>query len=398
MLDFVNDFFNLFRTPMFIPHGYCYQWKQDLVFLHIISDGVIAIAYLSISLMLIYFIKTNAETLPLLLLKDINQTEENPNISREGIAFLNKPIKQSQLYNGLLNLISQQPIRFNFLDKNLVTTYPNLGNLPMRILVAEDHPVNLKMVTLILAKLGLRADVAGNGLEVLSALHRQSYNVILMDVQMPEMDGLEATKQIRMWHWDQQPRIIAMTANAMQGDKQICLEAGMDDYITKPIRLEELVRVLTQCQLDCKKSADKQSYVNSYYPQIEPTENPGTKISSCSSNTIIDRHILDSVRNMAGEDATIFLSDLIYTYLQEAEKMLLALSLAIRQLDPTAIKQISHKFKSSSASLGAIHLSQFCKNMENISQNGTIDQCREILQQIETEYEKVKLALQMECS
>ncbi|MBD2296090.1 response regulator [Anabaena sphaerica FACHB-251] len=340
----------------------------------------------------------NAHTLPLLLLKDINQPEEDPDTPREGIAFLNKPIKQSQLYNSLLNLINQQPIKFSRVDKNAVQTFPYLGDLPIRILVAEDHPVNLKMVTLVLAKLGLRADVAGNGLEVLSALHRQSYDVILMDVQMPEMDGLEATKQIRMWHWDEQPRIIAMTANAMQGDKEICLEAGMDDYISKPIRLEELVRVLTQCPLDCKKSLNKQSFFNIYHPELKQEVKPVEKLAASSPDAAIDLRILQSVRDMAGEDATVFLSELMNTYLREAEKLLVALSVAIKQADTITIKQLAHKFKSSSASVGAIQLSNLCKNMETLNQNGTIDQCPKILQQMETEYEKVKLALQMECS
>jgi CheY-like chemotaxis protein len=97
--------------------------------------------------------------------------------------------------------------------------------------------------------MGYRADVASNGLETIEALERQGYDVVLMDVQMPEMDGLEATRQIRRrWPEAMQPRIIAMTANAMQGDREICLEAGMDDYVSKPIRVDELVLALSRCQ------------------------------------------------------------------------------------------------------------------------------------------------------
>jgi CheY-like chemotaxis protein len=97
--------------------------------------------------------------------------------------------------------------------------------------------------------MGYRADVAANGLEAIQALERQPYDVVLMDVQMPEMDGLEATREIRgRWPAAAQPRIIAMTANAMQGDREICLEAGMDDYVSKPIRVDELVQALARCQ------------------------------------------------------------------------------------------------------------------------------------------------------
>jgi CheY-like chemotaxis protein len=99
-----------------------------------------------------------------------------------------------------------------------------------------------------LERLGYRVDVAANGLEVLEALRRQPYDVVLMDVQMPEMDGLMTTRQIHQ-HWPphQRPRLVAMTANAMQGDREACLRAGMDDYISKPIRTEELMQALLRC-------------------------------------------------------------------------------------------------------------------------------------------------------
>jgi CheY-like chemotaxis protein/HPt (histidine-containing phosphotransfer) domain-containing protein len=112
---------------------------------------------------------------------------------------------------------------------------------PLRILLAEDNAVNQKVALHLLQKIGYRADVAANGLEVLAALRRQPYDVLLMDVQMPEMDGLEATRRIRQqWPAAQQPYIIAITANAMQGDRERCLEAGMDGYVSKPLQPKEL--------------------------------------------------------------------------------------------------------------------------------------------------------------
>ena len=118
---------------------------------------------------------------------------------------------------------------------------------PLRILLAEDNVVNQKLALRLLQQMGYRADVASNGKEAIESVQRQTYDVVLMDVQMPEMDGLEASRQINArWHPSARPRIVAMTANAMQGDREMCLAAGMDDYLTKPIRVERLAEALDQ--------------------------------------------------------------------------------------------------------------------------------------------------------
>src|SRR6185436_10083584 len=117
---------------------------------------------------------------------------------------------------------------------------------PLRILLAEDNVVNQKLALRILQQMGYRADLASNGIEAVESVQRQIYDVVLMDVQMPEMDGLEATRQVAAkWPPDKRPRIVAMTANAMQGDREMCIAAGMDDYLTKPIRVDQLVETLT---------------------------------------------------------------------------------------------------------------------------------------------------------
>ncbi|GAC1491110.1 MAG: hypothetical protein NVS2B14_03440 [Chamaesiphon sp.] len=116
-------------------------------------------------------------------------------------------------------------------------------------MLAEDNLVNQKVALHLLQRMGYRADVAGNGVEVLESLHRQPYDVVLMDMQMPIMDGLEATKHIvEKWKPLERPRIIAMTANARQEDQQMCMDAGMDDYISKPIYVKQLVAALERCQ------------------------------------------------------------------------------------------------------------------------------------------------------
>jgi CheY-like chemotaxis protein len=118
---------------------------------------------------------------------------------------------------------------------------------PLRILLAEDNVVNQKLALRLLSQMGYAADVVGNGQLAIEAVERQTYDLVLMDVQMPEMDGLEASRRITAkYKADERPRIVAMTANAMQGDREACLAAGMDDYVTKPIRVEALVAALMQ--------------------------------------------------------------------------------------------------------------------------------------------------------
>lgn len=135
---------------------------------------------------------------------------------------------------------TEAPARFSY--------DPEMGRRhPLRILLAEDNAVNQKLALRMLSQLGYRADLAGNGLEAVQSAIRQTYDVILMDMQMPELDGLDATRRIRTLSLAAQPHIVAMTANAMPGDREMCLAAGMNDYISKPIRPEELVRALNEC-------------------------------------------------------------------------------------------------------------------------------------------------------
>ena len=164
-------------------------------------------------------------------------------------ASLTKPIRPFALFEALAGSLAGrqqavQPISAaqHALDPEMAARHP------LRILLAEDNAVNQKLALRLLSQMGYRADLAANGIEAIQAVERQPYDVVLMDVQMPEMDGLEATRRIcAHWPAGSRPRIIAMTANAMQGDRELCIEAGMDDYVAKPIRVEELIKALSQC-------------------------------------------------------------------------------------------------------------------------------------------------------
>ena len=186
-------------------------------------------------------------TLPLVLFTSLGRREARA--EEEGFAaYLHKPIKPSQLFDALVSVVPSSPSTCRRgvdaqRDRSRDGPPP-----PARILLAEDNVVNQKVALRILGQMGYRADVAGNGLEAIDAVERQTYDVVLMDVQMPEMDGFEASREInRRWPGARRPRIVAMTANAMQGDRELCAAAGMDDYVAKPIRVEELVAALERC-------------------------------------------------------------------------------------------------------------------------------------------------------
>jgi CheY-like chemotaxis protein len=161
---------------------------------------------------------------------------------------LTKPLKPSALYDALAGIFAKNVISPKAAPRKPVMD-PDLGKRhPLRILLAEDNQVNQKLALRMLEQMGYRADVASNGIEVVESIERQIYDVVLMDVQMPEMDGLDATRDIRQLTKVIQPHIIAMTANAMDGDREACLAAGMNDYISKPIRVNELVEALMKAQ------------------------------------------------------------------------------------------------------------------------------------------------------
>ncbi|HUL94820.1 MAG TPA: GAF domain-containing protein [Usitatibacter sp.] len=189
-------------------------------------------------------LRAAAPNLPLVLFSSLGRREVGDDASLFD-GYLAKPIHQSGLFDTLAGILAVEtsasvvPVAAPSIDAAMAARHP------LRILIAEDNVVNQKLALRLLERMGYRADLASNGIEAIESVQRQSYDVILMDVQMPEMDGMEATRRIcARWPAGARPRIIAMTANAMQGDREQCLAAGMDDYITKPIRVERLVEAL----------------------------------------------------------------------------------------------------------------------------------------------------------
>ena len=191
-------------------------------------------------------IRSQHKDLPLILFSSLGPRDAD---LEKGlfVANLAKPLRQSHLFDTLVTIFADtsKPAKSDKAGSKPQTDPDMAKKHPLRILLAEDNLVNQKLAIRLLQQMGYRADLASNGVEAVESVSRQTYDVVLMDVQMPEMDGLEASRRINQaFPGDDRPKIIAMTANAMQGDREMCLEAGMDDYIAKPIRVPILVEAL----------------------------------------------------------------------------------------------------------------------------------------------------------
>jgi CheY-like chemotaxis protein len=190
-------------------------------------------------------INLHYKRLPIVLLSSVGD-ERSKEYQDLFASVLTKPVKQNTLFKRIITLLNGHQHNSlsestTHLEKKLSTKFSQQH--PLTILIAEDNPVNQRLTERVLSKLGYEATQVFNGQEALEALTEKRFDVILMDIQMPVMDGLESTKKIRLLK-QHQPIIIAMTANAMQGDREICLKAGMDDYISKPIKLDEIIMIL----------------------------------------------------------------------------------------------------------------------------------------------------------
>ncbi len=219
-------------------------------------------------------------------------------------AHINKPIKPLNLLRVLSDVYNVS----NSFSKTESKTETFSENLPLRILVAEDNPVNQKVILGLLNTIGYRADIVGNGVEVLDALARQFYDLVFMDIQMPEMDGLEATRQIhKRWPIDKSPYIIAITANVTLQDKEKCLAIGMSDFIPKPIRIDHLKRAI-------------KNYVENYHIRKLPG------ISNISQSISLE----DSSQLLANKQSKNFLQEqqiFITNTIKQLEEMKLLLSI-----------------------------------------------------------------------
>jgi PAS domain S-box-containing protein len=303
--------------------------------------------------------------LPLLLLTSLGRLPQ----ARSAGAFsaqLAKPLKASQLYNALLRLVAAG---VEIEEAVEAATDGKPATSALQILLAEDNSMNQKVALRLLERLGYGADVVSNGLEALEAVERQPYDVVLMDVQMPELDGLDASRQIcERRPPSSRPRIIAMTANAMPEDREACLAAGMDDYLAKPIRADELAEALRR---------------------VKPLPRD-REVSFENGGVTVDAAALENLRELGGDD---FVDEVIDTFLADAPTLIAMLGASLAAQDADELRRAAHTLKSNGATLGAAGFSELCRALEQRAKSGRLEDASELVGRIEQEYRALEEAL-----
>ena len=317
----------------------------------------------------------------LILLSSTGQSLASAHADAGFAAGLSKPLRLSHLRDRLLETIGDQR------DTSAGAVPPvvrDVGSpVPLRILLAEDNAINQKVALRLLERLGYGADVVGDGRQVLARLDHAAYDVILMDVQMPEMDGLEASRAIcARWAASERPRIIAMTAEAMQGDRDKCLAAGMDDYIVKPVTLDRLAAALAKCRPLAAATAPEVAVV----PPVEKQR--------IAAGTALDRDVLDQLREDLG--GTAALREVIRSFLDQTPSVLSALRDAAARADVPSIRRVAHMIKGTSSILGARELSEQCAEIERVGQTGCIADAGSRVIAVEASYRTIEAALKAE--
>jgi len=325
----------------------------------------------------------SAAALPLLLFTSLGRRE----VDAESVGFsahLTKPIKPSQLFDALGGILADQPARLDRRPSSRLDIDPEMARRhPLRILVAEDNIVNQKLALRLLGQMGYRADVAANGLEAVGAVERQSYDLVLMDVQMPEMDGFEASREItRRWSTTERPRIVAMTANAMQGDRELCLAAGMDDYVSKPIRVDELVAALERATARgpaAMHPGAPEGRGGPPRPAVERTLAP-----------VLDPAAVERLRATMG---AAFLDELVATFVEDSQELVGTMRGALERIDAASLRRAAHSLKSNAAGFGAMTLSALARDVEALARSGDLDAAAPWVERLAGESERVARAL-----
>jgi signal transduction histidine kinase/HPt (histidine-containing phosphotransfer) domain-containing protein len=293
------------------------------------------------------------------------------------LVFLHKPLRPVPLLEALCKAMSVKIQREKKAPAAPVLDPGLARRLPLRLLLADDNPINQKVGLSVLQKLGYRADLAGNGLEVLKALEQKAYDVLFLDVQMPEMDGLEAARQIcQRWPAEKRPRIIAMTGNALIGDREKCLQAGMDDYISKPVRISELQSALERWGRTRVAKSD------TAFMQRSRTG---------AAENLLDQAVLRELRNMPPSDGVSMLQELVDLFLESAPQRIAQITQSIN--DGPMLAFHAHALKSMSLNLGARRVVELSQKLEELGRARNVHGAPALLQELEAAFTQTKTQL-----
>ena len=334
-----------------------------------------------------------------------------------------KPVRQPDLYSCITAVLNA-----NWAEDDLLQEAANdfqFNSISGSVLLAEDNIVNQEMMMELLSQLGVDAELAENGQKVLDALEQKTFDVILMDCQMPVLDGFAATARIREMETENSGRkrmpIIALTANAMEGYREKCLNAGMDEYLSKPISSKELIKKLSQWLKpasvekdsagDIEKlkamdqsvrsdpsavlSGNEQSPDATAIPETEPETDPETDIEEVE---FIDEAVFAELLTMCEQAPPGFYNRLIDKYDSSANEDITQLREAIETDDAACVGSCAHRLKSSSANWGAKRLASACQNLELAGKAAQLDNASELLEKIEVEFEEVLIKLKSRSS
>ncbi len=307
---------------------------------------------------------------------------------------LTKPVKQSRLFDAIATTTATPEEEHDVITK---TSGQEGASVPGRslasherltrghVLVAEDNHVNQKVAVKMLERLGYRADVAADGLEAVEALSRIPYGAVLMDVQMPEMDGYEATAEIRRRQegQGQHTPIIAMTANAMQGDREKALEAGMDDYVPKPVTARELETVLERWISQQASSKPDTGARKAHADATALNEEAAS----------LDESVLAALRELQEEGEPDILEELIELFLEDAPSQIAALGESVEAGNAHAVERIAHTLKGSSGNMGAARMTAICSELEDVGASSALYRAPELVKRLEEEFERVRATL-----
>lgn len=329
----------------------------------------------------------------MVMLSSMAQAMSEQELTALGIScYLAKPVLREDLYLKIARALKEAPLQ-HAENKFLESSSPNKGSdvkLDADVLVAEDNPVNQQLIDMVLQDFGCRCVLVGNGEEALDELGRRTYDLVIMDCQMPVMDGFEATQKIRelavLSSAGSRIPIIALTANAMKGDRDRCLQAGMDSYISKPFSSQTLGDAIQALLPDMSEvpSASESKI------EVDPeTDAEGEAV-------VIDQESLDRVRQMQREGQPDILTRLIDVYLNSSPDLIGKLESALEANDIAAIELNAHTLKSSSANLGALRYSALCSEAEQAAREGGSKDLEALCRQIISEFEAVCDALRKE--